>query len=196
MKFTEANEKYKTGGSSYFKLENDHDKAEVRFLYDFPAVPLNDMEISDLDCFVVHELEINGKRRLRQCTMDASCKDCQNGNKAKLRMFIQLFNSATKKVEIWERPASYASRLLDKVTTYGPLIRRPYLVTRLGVKGSTDTKYEIDALDADNKTLEDFPERENVIGTMILAAGDEGEDAKPTPRPAGVRTANTGRSVF
>lgn len=195
MKLGDAVEKYKSS-SDFFTLKNDRDKAEVRFLYDFAAVPLNDIEISDLDCFVVHEVEIDGKRRNRQCTTDASCVDCQNGNKAKLRMFIQLFNMATRKVEVWERPASYASRLLEKVNTYGPLVNRPYLITRLGAKGSTDTKYEIDALDKDNKTLSDFPERAELLGTVILRAGDDGkanDRREATPRTSfGNRSAEGG----
>ena len=200
MKLSEATEKYKTS-SDFFTLKNDRDKAEVRFLYDFAAMPLNDIEISDLDCYVVHEIELDGKRRVRQCTMDSSCPDCQNGNKAKLRMFIQLFNTVTRKVEVWERPASYASRLLEKVNTYGPLINRPYLVTRLGAKGSTDTKYEIDALDKDNKTLSDFPDRVDIVGTVILRPGEEGKSAdrsrEATPRAAfGNRTAESGGNFF
>jgi hypothetical protein len=90
-------------------------------------------------------------------------------------MFIQLVNLKSGKVEIWERPASYASLLLDKVGTYGPLCNRVYLITRLGAKGSTDTKYVIDALDKDEKTLADLPERVDIMGTMLLPAGEDGQ---------------------
>ena len=196
MKYGEASEKYKAGGGEYFNLPNDKDKAEVRFLYDWAAVPINDMDLSEVDCHVVHEIEINGKRRVRECTTQSDCPDCVSGNKARLRMFIQLVNLTSGKVEVWERPASYASRLLDKVSTYGPLCNRPYLVTRLGAKGSKDTKYEIDALDKDGKTLADLPERVDIMGTMLLPAGEDGKKLSESERRVTANRASGARPAI
>ena len=172
MKFGEAEKQYKLGSAGYFSLKDDGDKAEVRFLYDFSAIPMDDLDLEAVDCYVVHDVEVNGRNRWKECTTKSDCPECLKGNKPKLRMFIQLVNLATNEVEVWDRPASYASRLMSKVQTYGPLCNRPYLITRIGAKGDTNTKYEIDALDKDGKTLADMPGRVDIMGTMLISAND------------------------
>ena len=191
MSLAQAQEQYKASGGAYFKLENDKDKAAIRFLYDFEACAPEDLKLEDLDCYVVHDLEINGKRRVRQCTMNTECPDCQSGNKPKLKIFIQLVDMRDNKVKIWERSGSYATKLLNLVTRYGPLCNRLYEVERRGVKGDTKTEYDIFVLDKDGETLEKLPERLDIMGTMIIPAGQTPQMAQQ--EKAAVQAAVQGR---
>lgn len=204
MKLSDAQEKYKTGGGDYFKLENDGDKAVVRFLYDLEAMPIDQVDTESLDCFVVHEIEIDGKRRTRQCTTTSDCTDCRSGNKAKLKIFIQMVDSRDGKVKVWERSAKYASTLLGLITRYGPLCNRPYEIERTGAKGDLKTTYAMYSLDKDDKKLADLPDRVDIIGGMVIPAGEEptkqmtNEAKQQVSSNAGVgrRAAVTGKEYF
>lgn len=187
MNLSDAQEKYKSGATAYFKLENDKDSTKVRFLYEFAESNPECLNLSDVDCYVVHDIEIGGKRRVRQCAdvdgVAGQCPDCLSGNKAKLKTFIQLVDLRDNKVKVWERSGKYATKLLGLVARYGPLCSRIYEVERNGVKGSTDTEYNLYALDTDGKTLADLPERLDIMGTMIIPAGQE---PQATPAPTSV----------
>ena len=173
MKFSEAQERYKTSTGSYFNLQNDKDKAVIRFLYGFDPIPADEVELETIDCYVVHEINVDNRTRPRLCTTKSDCPDCKSGNKPRLRMFIQLLDMRDNQVKIWERASSYAGKLLGFTQRYGPLCNRLYEIERHGAKGSTDTKYEIYPLDKDDKTLEELPDRVEVVGSMILPVGKE-----------------------
>lgn len=154
-----ANETFKSAeGNEFFSLKNDMDCARVRFLYD------NEEE---LDTFIVHEVELAGKKRYVDC-LQSNCPLCQSGNRPKLKLFLQLYDEAEKKVKTWERGQKFIATILGLFGKYGPLVNREYEVERHGAKGSTSTTYAVYALDKDNKKLSDFPEKQNFEGSYIL----------------------------
>lgn len=154
-----ANENFKGGeGNEFFSLKNDMDTATVRFLYD---------DEEDLDTYIVHEVEIGGKKRYVDC-LQKECPLCKSGNRPKLKLFLQLLDTRDNKVKTWERGQKFIPTMLGLFGKYGPLVNREYDIERHGVKGSTSTTYSVYALDKDNKVLSDFPEKQNFEGTYII----------------------------
>lgn len=158
-----------TGGSDFFTLKDDGDTAKVRFLY-------TELDGSDIDYFLVHEVEIDGKRRYVSCNAVDSegkmhvedCPLCQSGNKPKEKLFLQLYNADEDKLMIWERGKNFVAKIVTYLNRYGALIEQPFDIERRGKKGDKDTTYELFALAKDNKTLEDFPEKQQIEGTLII----------------------------
>lgn len=167
MKIKDALEKFKGSNTEYFGLKNDMDTAQVRFLYD--AQDVDNLDTDDLDAYAVHEVEIAGKKRYIKCLETGNCPLCESGNTARLRIFIQLIDLRDKKRKIWERTPKYLTKLLGYINKYGALCNRVYEIERHGKAGSKDTTYEFYALDKDNLTLAELPEkRQQLVGTYIL----------------------------
>lgn len=172
MKIKDALEKYKSTNGEFFSLKKDMDTAQVRFLYD--ANDVETLETDDLDAYAVHEVEINGKKRYIKCLENGICPLCESGNKAKLRIFIQLIDLRDKKRKIWERTPKYLTKLLGYINKYGALCNRVYEIERHGKPGDQSTTYEFYALDKDNVKLEELPEqRQELLGTYILTYTSE-----------------------
>ena len=53
------------GGGGYFRLKNDHDTAQVRFLYD---------SIDDVQGYAVHEIQVGDKKRYVNCLRDITSR--------------------------------------------------------------------------------------------------------------------------
>lgn len=168
-----ALEKYKGGGNDFFCLKEDKDTAVVRFLYDTK-------DINDLDWFVVHQVEINGKKRWVLCTEEGDCPLCAAGMRPQVKLFLQLFDEKEGKVCTWERGRDFVAKMGSLMNRYGSLIKRPYEVERNGKKGDTKTKYELYALDEDGKKLEDFPDKQQLVdgayGFVLELTNDEMTD--------------------
>ena len=128
----------------YFSLQNDKDTAVVRFLYD---------SLEELDWYVVHEVQINGKKRWLKCTEDETCPQCRAGQKPKLKVFLQLEDDRDPGVlKIWERGQNFIPKIVGLLERYGSLIDRKVEVERNGKAGDKKTKYNLYPLDAE----EDF----------------------------------------
>lgn len=212
----EAMEKYKsTGGSDFFSLENDKDTATVRFLHE------GQDEFDSRDggtWFVVHEVEINGKKRWVECTEEADCPLCiaakvdPKVSKAKLRLFIQLIDKRDGKQKIWERGQQFIGKITGCIQRYGNLCNRPYEIQRNGKKGDTATTYELYNMDKDDKTLADLPPKQELAsedgfilrisvekmkaianGTFAPASGASNSADQAAPRAQAPRT---GSDVF
>ena len=154
-----ANENFKSNeGNEFFSLKNDMDTATVRFLYE---------DENDLDTYIVHEVEINGKKRYVDC-LQKDCPLCGSGNRPKLKLFLQLLDTRDNKVKTWERGQKFIPTILGLFGKYGALVNREYDIERHGAKGSTSTTYAVYALDKDNKKLSDFPEKQNFEGSYII----------------------------
>lgn len=159
-----ANENFKSGeGNEFFSLKNDMDCATVRFLYD---------NEDELDTFIVHEVELNGKKRYVDC-LQQDCPLCASGNRPKLKLFLQLLDTRDNKVKTWERGQKFIPTILGLFGKYGALVNREYDIERHGAKGSTSTTYAVYALDKDNKQLSDFPERQNFEGTYVITMNSD-----------------------
>ena len=163
--------KYTQTGSDFFILADDGDTARVRFLYDDP-------QGGDMDFYLVHEVEIGGKKRYVSCNAvddegrmhTDDCPLCKSGNKAKEKLFLQLYDEETDSIKLWERGKNFVTKIVSFLNRYGSLVAQSFDVERRGKKGDTNTTYEFYALEKDDKTLEDFPERQELEGGFIIKA--------------------------
>ena len=190
MSLKDMMEKYKgNGGGGYFSLKDDNDTAVVRFLYD--TVGGDSMEGKDIDAYVVHQVEIDGKKKYIKCLETGDCPLCKANNKAQLKIFLQLYDYTDDKVKVWERGQKFIGFILGYINKYGSLVERQYDVERHGKKGSTDTTYMMYSRDKDDGKLADF-EKSELLGKLILVktkaemqAMINGEAPNVTPRQQG-----------
>ena len=159
-----------SNGNDFFTLENDGDSAEVTFLYDDP-------DGGDIDYFLVHEVEIGGKRRYVNCNAldddgehlhPENCPLCENGYPRIEKLFLQLYNHGSQKVETWDRGRTDVPKITSYIKRYKKRVTQPCELIRNGKKGDTNTSYEFLPMDKSDETLEDFPEKQNLLGALIL----------------------------
>lgn len=184
--------KYQSSGNGgYFSLKDDGDSAVVRFLYNQP-------DGSDIDYFLVHEVQIDGKKRYVSCnSVDENgeshpddCPLCKAGNKPKEKLFLQLVASDNPdSVQIWERGSSFVSKIITYLNEFGNLSSVKIKVIRRGKKGDQKTQYEFMPMGKDNVKLEDLPQKQELEGSLIIKANiDEMNQiiaGTYTPQPAG-----------
>lgn len=148
-----------SGGSNnkFFQLKNDKDTAVVRFLHEGEE---------DLDWYIVHSVEIEGKKRHVKCTEESDCPLCKSGNKPQLKLFLQLVQKGDDEgvIRTWERGQKFIPKILSFINRYGNLCAQPVEIERLGKKGDTKTDYQLYPLQKDDKTLADLPERQKLVG--------------------------------
>ncbi len=133
----EAAERHKaTANNEFFTLDDDGDSAIVRFLYS------NEDEI---DWFVVHEVEVGGKKRWVQCTEEPDCTCCLKLNKRpSLKLFLQLMQKGKEDVVLtWERGQKFIPQIESLFEQYGDITQHIFEIERKGKKGDQYTKYEI-----------------------------------------------------
>lgn len=171
--------KYSSGSTNdFFTLENDGDIAQVRFLYEEP-------DGGDIDYYVVHEVEIDGKKRYVACLAideeggvhTEDCPLCQAGYKRVEKLFLQVYVESEDKVKTWDRGKTFVPKILTYINRYGSLVAQPIEIERHGKKGDTNTSYDLFPLEKDNKTVADFPEKQELLGTFILDLSAEDCDA-------------------
>lgn len=162
--------KYSSGSTNdFFSLADDGDTARVRFLYEQP-------DGSDLDYYLVHEVEIDGKKRYVNCLAvddegnlhPDDCPLCQAHYKRVEKLFLQLYCEDDDKVKTWDRGKSFVPKIMTYINRYGSLVAQPIEIERRGKKGSTQTTYELFPLEKDNAVVADFPEKQELLGTFIL----------------------------
>lgn len=162
--------------NGFFSLADDKDSAVVTFLYEDP-------DGEDMDYFVVHEAEVDGRRRYVNCNAigedgesihPENCPLCEEGYPRVEKLFLQLYNENTDQVETWDRGRSYVSKIVTLINKYGPLVGQPFEIVRSGKKGDQRTTYEFFPEEADpDVTLDDFPEKSELLGTLILDLDEE-----------------------
>lgn len=153
----EAYEKYKsTGNNEFFTLEDDGDTAVVRFLY---------QSHEELDWFVVHEVEIGGKKRWVQCTEEPDCPLCESLGRPSLKLFIQLIKKGKEDtVMTWERGQRFVPQMMELFQEHGDLTQHIFEIERKGKKGDTNTKYFIHHIAESPVDPEDLLERQEFLG--------------------------------
>ena len=163
------------GNGGYFTLVDDGDSAVVRFLYDQP-------DGSDIDYFLVHQVEIDGKRRWVSCNgvdeegnlHKEDCPLCKSGNRPQEKLFLQLLNMDTNEVQVWERGKTYVQKILTYLNRYGNLSAVPMEIVRQGKKGDQQTTYEFFVLDKDGQDLSTLDvEKLEIEGTLVIKASNE-----------------------
>lgn len=185
------------GRNSFFVLKDDKDTAVVRFLHEGE---------DDLDWYIVHRVEIEDKPRYVQCTEQSDCPLCKSGNKPQLKLFLQLVDKRDGQIKTWERGQKFIPKILSTINRYGNLCSRPYEIERLGKKGDTKTDYQLYPLDQDNKTLDELPQRQKLLGEngfilqksysdmeKIAQGTYKYENVEPEPRQ---RTERSGSDIF
>lgn len=161
--------------SEFFTLKDDGDIAEVRFLYE-------EADGSDMDFYLVHVIEIgegkNKRRKYISClAVDEEgrmhrddCPLCKAGMKTQEKLFLQLYDETDGKLKIWERGKTFVPKIVSFLNRYGALVSRGFEIERKGKKGDMKTTYELFALEKDNKTLADFPQKIQIEGTFVIKA--------------------------
>ena len=155
------------GGGGYFRLKDDHDTAQVRFLYD---------SIDDVTGYAVHEVKIGDKKRYVNCLRNYTdpldtCPLCKDGRMQLPKYFVPLFNLDTNRVETWERGKKFGNKLSSLCARYPHLFQHVFEIERIGKAGDTQTTYEIYPLDMnedDRKLTLDSFDIQEPLGSHIL----------------------------
>ena len=157
-----------SGGTNYFSLKNDKDTARARFMY-------NTME--DVEGVAVHQIEIGDRKRYVNCLREYgspvdSCPLCAARYIQKAKLFIPLYDEETDSIKVWERGKKFFAKLSSICSRYvnseTDLVNHVFEIERNGKAGDQQTTYEIYEVDKDDTTLEDLPEFEDVLGTIVL----------------------------
>lgn len=163
------------GNNDFFFLADDGDVASVRMLYDQP-------DGSDMDYYLVHEVEIDGKKRYVACNAlsedgnslhTEDCPLCQAGYKRLEKLFIQLYIPEEDAVKTWDRGRNFVQKIQTYINRYGSLVNYPIEIERKGKAGDSNTTYELFVMENDGCTLEDFPEKQELLGTFILSVTED-----------------------
>ena len=155
------------GGGGFFSLPNDGDVARVRFMYN---------KLEDVEGVSVHEIELNGKKRYVSCLREYNqsidtCPFCKKGMFVNAKLFIPIYDVDSGQTKIWERGKKFFGKIAGLCSRYASkedLVNHIFEVERHGKKGDTQTTYEIFDCDKDNTSLEDLPEVQSAIGTIVL----------------------------
>lgn len=152
------------GGAGYFSLKNDKDVATVRFMYN---------SVDDVEGYAVHQVEINGKKRYVNCLREYNqpvdmCPFCRDKKFQTAKLFIPLYNEDEKKVQVWERGKKFFAKISSICARYPNVVSHKFEIERNGKPHETTTTYEIYEVGSDDTTLEDLPEVQDPVGTIIL----------------------------
>lgn len=148
----------------WLSLKNHGDVATVQFMFDV---------YDDIDSYVCHKIEVDGKERYVDClrTYDEpldNCPFCAAGIAAKPVNFILMFQHEDEKVKIWERGKQFLSKLQGLMNRYVPLSSYVFQIERNGKAGDQKTIYEIFPMDAiDPYDLNEI-EKPELLGGLIL----------------------------
>lgn len=153
------------GGGGFFRLQNDKDVAQVRFLYS---------GIDDVEGIAVHQVPVGDRNRYVNCIREYNepkdvCPFCADGKPQYAKLFIPVYNVKEDKVQIWERGKTYFAKLSGLCSRYKNLVSHIFEIERHGKTGSQTTRYEIYEVDDDDTTLDDFKDEiPDVLGGLVL----------------------------
>lgn len=160
-----------SGGAGYFSLKNDKDTAQVRFMYN---------NIDDVEGYAVHQVEIDDKKRYVNCLREynqpvSDCPFCEAKNFQLAKLFVPLYDIKDDKVKIWERGKKFFSKIGSICARYSnpTVVSHIFEIERNGKPGDQTTSYEIYETDQDNTTMEDLPEKPELLGGLILDKSKE-----------------------
>ena len=157
------------GNASYFKLKDDKDVAQVRFMYN---------GIEDVEGVAVHTVDVEGSQYGRDVNCLRAynepldeCPLCKKGLKPKVKIYVPLFNIDANEVQIWSKGKSYGATLSGLCSRYakkGNLVNNIFEIERNGKKNDKQTTYQAYQVDCDDTELEDLPEAPDPIGTVVM----------------------------
>lgn len=153
------------GTGKYFSLKEDKDTARARFMAN---------TIEDIPFYVVHEVEVNGKRTSVKCNRNYgdpidNCPLCKAGIKNQIKFIIPMYMEDEGVVKFWERGKTFASKISSLASRFNPLVNTLFEIERNGAKGNTSTTYETFAINTSQgeSILNQLPEIPEVMGTII-----------------------------
>lgn len=177
-------DRYSSGNRGFFKLADDGDVAQVRFLYEGEE---------DLDIFCVHKINVGGQERYVSCLRDTpdapvdDCPLCREGNGRMVRMFLQIAkvtrldpktsDDVAWESQIWDRGPNFAKKMDSLCRRNKPLHGTLFEIERCGKAGSQDTTYEVYQIKQDGLKLEELPAKKELLGSVILDKSYEDLDA-------------------
>lgn len=162
------------GGYGFFKITEDGETKSIRLLYN---------SLDDIPADIVHRVSVGGKSRwvncLRQNADDPEhiCPLCAAKNQRQRRVFLRVFeitkfdkkgNPIEGDIKYWDRGSSIIADLESLSRRYAPLVSHVFEVERKGKRGDMATSYKFYETFDDDKTLKDFPEEGDILGTIIL----------------------------
>jgi len=162
------NYKGEGGNAKFFKLKDDKDVAQVRFMYN---------GIEDVEGVAVHKVDVETSKygqdvnclRAYNEPLD-ECPLCKAGMKPQVRIYVPLYNIDEDEVQIWSRPKSYGNTLSSLCSRYakkGNLVNNIFEIERSGKANDKQTTYNAYQIDSDDTELEDLPEAPDAIGTAV-----------------------------
>lgn len=152
------------GGGGFFRLENDKDVAQVRFLY---------TGIEDVMGYSVHEVEVDGKKRYVNCLREYGdpvdvCPFCAAQKFVQVKYFIPLYNMDADCIQTWERGKKFGGKISSIVSRYPNTVSHIFEIERNGKPKDTQTTYEIYETGEDDTTIDQFEDIPDPLGTIIL----------------------------
>lgn len=178
--FDDADKYGGKGGTGFFQLKDDGDKARVRFMYN---------SIEDVVLDTVHEVPVldengdpimtpYGKPRTHyvNCLRESynspvdDCPFCREKKYQLVKLFIPVYNLDENMVQIWERGKTFQKDIGRAVSKHPDTVSQVFEIERVGEKGDKQTKFYIDPVGKpDGTTLEDLPPLPEVLGTSRAA---------------------------
>ena len=211
--------------SDFFSLKDDGDYKEVRLMYD---------NLEDIPAYIGHQVvfKFKGKdyKKFVSCLRndihepESNCPFCQgiydedsktfiNKIPAKPRLYLQLYNEKSNKVQVWDKPYKFYNDLrnLIKRQLKGKLVSNIVEIVRNGEKGDPQTQYVARVVDSDSLQLKDLPSELQVEGKFIYvktaeemleyfdvgyfkAEDEDKEDEKPARRSTTARRSTSASS--
>ena len=158
---------YGGNGAGYFTLKDDGDSAVVRFMYN---------TVDDIEGYAVHRVDVgNGRNRYVSCLREDynqpmdDCPLCANRNFQQAKFFFNVFDCETEEAKLWERGKNILKSLIPVLNQIqGPICGTPIRITRRGVSGDMNTRYDFELLAPDGMTMEDLPEATDPMEAVIL----------------------------
>lgn len=159
LSINEALEEIKSyDGNEFFSLKNDMETATVRFLIDSTGV---------FDIYLVHQVEINGKKRWVDCPKE-HCPICAGGNRPQVKLFLQLLDTRDNKVKTWERGSKFIKDMQGLQRRNPVLSALLFDVERHGKPRDPGTTYVMYPIDNQGRELGDLPQKQELYGNFIL----------------------------
>lgn len=165
--YNEADNYGGNGGGGFLSIPNDGDVVKVRFMYN---------KLEDVEGLAVHEVEVDGKRRYVNCLREYGkpvddCPLCKAGAFVNAKLFIPVYDIESGQVKVWERGKKFFGKIAGICSRYASkdnLVSHIFEIERHGKKGDTQTTYEVYECGADETALEDLPEINDVVGSIVL----------------------------
>ena len=155
------------GGGGFFSLKDDRDTAKVRFLYD---------SVDDVKPFSVHEIKDEKGSKFSKKSVNCprlygdpidDCPFCKKGWPTKVKFYVPLYNIDQNRIQIWEKGKKFGQELSSLCAHYPHLVSHTFEIERIGKAGDQQTIYKIYETGHDDKTLRDFDEVPNPLGTVL-----------------------------